>query len=32
MNQSMKYPQNAAECYEAAWILSDRREKAKMLR
>jgi hypothetical protein len=31
MNQSMKYRQNAAECYEAARILSDHREKAKML-
>ena len=29
--QSMKYRQNAAECYEAARILSDHREKAKML-
>ena len=31
MNQSMKYRQNAAECYEAARVLSDHREKAKML-
>jgi hypothetical protein len=31
MNQYMKYRQNAAECYEAARILSDHREKAKML-
>jgi hypothetical protein len=27
----MKYRQNAAECYEAARILSDHREKARML-
>jgi len=31
MDQYMKYRQNAAECYEAARILSDHREKAKML-
>ena len=31
MNQSMKYRQNAAECCEAARILCDHREKAKML-
>jgi hypothetical protein len=31
VNQSKKYRQNAAECYEAARILSDHREKAKML-
>jgi hypothetical protein len=31
MNQSMKYRQNAAECYEAARVLPDHREKAKML-
>jgi hypothetical protein len=31
MNQFVKYRKNAAECYEAARILSDRREKAKML-
>ena len=31
MNQPIKYRQNAAECYEAARILSDHREKAKML-
>jgi hypothetical protein len=31
MNQSVTYRQNAAECYEAARILSDHREKAKML-
>ena len=30
-NQSMKYRQNAAECHEAARVLSDHREKAKML-
>ena len=30
-NQSMKYRQNAAECYEAARTLSDHGEKAKML-
>ena len=30
MNQSMKYRQNAAECYEAARILSDDK-KAYML-
>jgi len=31
MNQSVKYRQNAAECYEAARILSDPRQKAKLL-
>jgi hypothetical protein len=31
MNQSVTYRQNAAECYEAARILSDPCEKAKML-
>jgi hypothetical protein len=31
MNRPEKYRQNAAECYEAASILSDPREKAKML-
>jgi hypothetical protein len=31
VNQPMKYRQNAAQCYEAARILSDHREKAKML-
>jgi hypothetical protein len=30
MNQSVKYRQNAAECYEAARILSDPRQKAKL--
>ena len=30
MNQSVKYRQNAAECYEAAEILSDNK-KADML-
>jgi hypothetical protein len=31
MNRPQKYRQNAAECYEAVRILSDPREKAKML-
>jgi hypothetical protein len=31
MNQSVKYRQNAAECYEAARILSDPRQKANLL-
>ena len=31
MNQSVKYRQTASECCEAARILSDPREKAKML-
>ena len=31
MNQSVTYRQNAAECYEAARILSNHRQKAKML-
>jgi hypothetical protein len=31
MNQSVKYRQNAAECYEAARILSDPRQKAKLV-
>jgi hypothetical protein len=31
MNQSVKYRQTASECREAARILSDPREKAKML-
>ncbi len=31
MNQSVTYRQNAAECYEAARILSDSRQKAKLL-
>jgi hypothetical protein len=31
MNQSVKYRQNAAECYEAARILSDPRQNAKLL-
>jgi hypothetical protein len=31
MNQSVTYRQNAAECYEVARILSNHREKAKML-
>ena len=31
MNQFVKYRQTAAECCEAARILSDPREKAKML-
>ena len=31
MDQYMKYRQNAAECYEAARIFSEHREKAKML-
>jgi len=31
MNRPEKYRQSAAECYEAASILSDPREKAKML-
>jgi hypothetical protein len=31
MNQSVKYRQNAADCYEAARILSDPRQKAKLL-
>ena len=30
MNQAVTY-QNAAECYEAARILSDPRQKAKLL-
>jgi hypothetical protein len=31
MNQSVKYRQTASECCEAAMLLSDHREKAKML-
>jgi hypothetical protein len=31
MNQPVKYRQTASECYEAARILSDPREKARML-
>jgi hypothetical protein len=31
MNRSVTYRQNAAECYEAARILSDPRQKAKLL-
>jgi hypothetical protein len=31
MNQSVKYRQNAAECYEVARVLSDSRHKAKLL-
>ena len=31
MNQSVTYRQNAAECYEAARIFSDPRQKAKLL-
>jgi hypothetical protein len=31
MNQSVTYRQNAAECYEAARILSDPSQKAKLL-
>ena len=31
MNQSVTYRQNAAECYEAARILSAPRQKAKLL-
>jgi hypothetical protein len=31
MNRSEKYRQNAAECYKAARILSDPREKATVL-
>ena len=31
MNQFVKYRKNAAECYEAARILSDPRQKAKLL-
>ena len=31
MNQSVKYRQNAAECYEAARIPTDPRQKAKLL-
>jgi hypothetical protein len=31
MNQSVTYRQNAAECYEAARILSDPRQKSKLL-
>jgi hypothetical protein len=31
MNQSGKYRQAASECYEGARVLSDPREKAKML-
>jgi hypothetical protein len=31
MNRPERYRQNAAECYEAARILSDPCEKAKML-
>jgi len=31
MNQSVKYRQNAAECCEAARILSDHSQKAKLL-
>ena len=31
MNQSVKYRQNAADCYEMARMLSDPRKKAIML-
>jgi hypothetical protein len=31
MNQSEKYRENAPECYELVRILSDPRERAKML-
>jgi hypothetical protein len=31
MNQSVTYRQNAVECYEAARILSDPRQKGKLL-
>jgi hypothetical protein len=31
MNQSVKCRQNAAECYEAAMILSDPHKKVKLL-
>jgi hypothetical protein len=31
MNQSVKYRRNAAECYEAARIPTDPRQKAKLL-
>jgi hypothetical protein len=31
MNQSVTYRQNAAACYEAALILSDQGQKAKLL-
>ena len=31
MNQSVTYRQNAAACYEAARILSEPRQKAKLL-
>ena len=31
MNQSVKYQQNAAECYEMAQMLSDPGKKTKML-
>ena len=31
MNQSVKYRQNADECYEAARIPTDPRQKAKLL-
>jgi hypothetical protein len=31
MKQSVKYRQNAAECFEAARILSDSHMKAKMI-
>ena len=31
MNQSVTYRRNAAECYEAARILSEPRQKAKLL-
>ena len=31
MSQSVTYRQNAAACYEAARILSDPRQKAKLL-
>ena len=31
MNESVKYRQTASECYEAARILADPHEKAKML-
>jgi hypothetical protein len=31
MNEPVKYRQNAVECYEMARILSDHREKVKML-
>ena len=31
MNRSVTYRQNAVECYEAARILSDPRQKGKLL-